>query len=53
MIPSITAAIAAILGLRRTCPKCGEHQIVPREQKLETVNCKYCGAPVPPPRKKS
>jgi len=34
--------------LRRTCPKCGREQMVSKEKIKETVNCKHCGAAMPP-----
>jgi hypothetical protein len=34
---------------KRQCPKCGEKQKVPQSQRRETVPCKNCGEPIPPP----
>ena len=42
--------ITMILHLKRTCPKCGRDQVVTREQRRETVRCRYCNEEIPPPR---
>lgn len=46
----ISAAIGALLHLRRICPKCKETQVVPASKKREEVCCKFCGAGIPAPR---
>ena len=45
-----STVVAMILNLKRTCPKCGRDQIVPKEKRREKVPCKFCGADIPPPR---
>ena len=47
-IAAISAAIAAIKGLKRTCPRCGTEQIVLREEKHVAVPCRSCGVIIPP-----
>ncbi len=42
------AAISKVLSLKRTCPKCGQDQVVPESKAKETVPCKKCGASIPP-----
>lgn len=37
-----------VFNLKRTCPRCGHSQIVPKDKQDQTVTCKYCGAPIPP-----
>jgi ribosomal protein S27E len=32
----------------RACPKCGGQQKVAASKKLQTVDCKSCGASIPP-----
>jgi uncharacterized protein (DUF983 family) len=46
--PFFAAIIGAILGLKRTCPKCRRDQLVSSEQKNFVVKCKFCGADMPP-----
>jgi ribosomal protein S27E len=36
---------------KRTCPNCGKQQVVPPERRDQTVECKHCGAEIPPPRR--
>jgi len=47
-IAAISAALAAIRGLKRTCPRCGKEQIVLREEKHLAVPCRFCGVSIPP-----
>jgi hypothetical protein len=47
-IAAISAALAAIRGLKRTCPRCGTEQIVLREEKHVAVPCRSCGVIIPP-----
>ena len=44
----ILGVIGAILGLKRTCPKCKRDHIVPASKKRKSVHCKFCGADIPP-----
>lgn len=44
----VSAATQAALS--RVCPKCQSNQTVPRSRKDEAVNCKKCGATIPPKR---
>lgn len=48
----IISPLVTIIALKRTCPRCGKSQVVPREKRHETVPCKHCGAPVPPEKPK-
>lgn len=43
--------IMKALANKRTCSYCKKHQVVPPERKRDTVTCKACGRPIPPPRK--
>lgn len=47
-IPVIMAVLTALRGLKRTCLRCLEEQIVPKDEKQATVPCKFCGAAIPP-----
>ena len=38
------ATVGAVLGLKRTCPKCRRDQVVSAQYKHQTVSCKFCGA---------
>lgn len=40
--------ISTILNLKRTCPKCKRDQIVLPSKSKEKVQCKFCGADIPP-----
>ncbi len=44
----IHQVIAAVLHLTRTCPKCKRDQVVPKDKRHEQVQCKFCGANIPP-----
>jgi hypothetical protein len=46
--PFFAAILGAILGLKRTCPRCRRDQLVPREHKDRVVKCKFCGSNIPP-----
>lgn len=46
-ISVISGALGAMLALKRTCPKCGGEQVVPKEEKNNLVSCKFCGAKIP------
>jgi ribosomal protein S27E len=46
--PLLAAIVGALLGLKRTCSKCGRNQLVASEQKHLVVKCKFCGADIPP-----
>ncbi len=48
----IHAIIQTLQGLKRACPKCGRTQAVSAQMKDRTVNCKFCGAKIPPKRKR-
>lgn len=48
MYPFLAAILGALLGLKRTCSKCGRGQLVPSDQKHLVVPCKFCGADMPP-----
>lgn len=39
---------SAIVGRRRTCPKCGHRQLVAILLIHESVTCRRCGARIPP-----
>jgi len=47
---TLHSAISALLHLKRQCPKCGREQIVPASESEKTVACKFCHAPMPPPK---
>lgn len=49
MLPFV-APMLAIFKLTRTCPKCGNKQITPREDKYREAACSRCGAKIPPPK---
>lgn len=53
MIHFISGLVGALLALKRTCPECGGEQLVPKKKQDEVVNCKFCGAPIPPASKRS
>lgn len=53
MIHFIAGLFGALLALKRTCPECGREQFVPKKKQDETVNCTFCGAPIPPASKRS
>lgn len=40
--------IQTILGLARTCDKCGNSQVVPSDKRHKTVKCERCGKELPP-----
>jgi ribosomal protein S27E len=44
----ISTLMARMLGLKRDCPKCKRQQIVSSDMKHQTVECKFCGADIPP-----
>ncbi len=44
----MSGVIGAILGLKRTCHECMRDQIIPANKKQKNVNCKFCGAEIPP-----
>ncbi|MBI4835483.1 MAG: 30S ribosomal protein S27 [Planctomycetes bacterium] len=44
----IQAAISTAYHLRRKCPHCKRIQVVKPSNRKKTVNCKFCGAKVPP-----
>ena len=46
----ISGIIGTLVGLKRTCPKCGAQQVVPKGEK---VRCKFCGALIWPTHKRS
>ncbi len=48
MILSLGFAVGRLLHLKRICPKCKRHQVVPHEKKHQTVRCKYCKTDIPP-----
>jgi ribosomal protein S27E len=48
---NVRAVISAVLHLKRKCPKCGREQVVPASDRHNTVPCKFCGEPVPPPKR--
>ena len=49
MNPFFHVIHGTIAALARTCPKCGDRQIVAASRRRESVACKRCGAPIPPP----
>ncbi len=48
MILTLGFAVGRMLHLKRTCPKCKRHQVVPHEKKHQTVRCKYCKTDILP-----
>ena len=53
MITFSPGLVTTLLALKRTCPMCGRAQFVLKKQQDEVVNCKFCGAPIPPAAKRS
>jgi ribosomal protein S27E len=43
-----TTVMTMLLHLKRKCPECRREQVVPSNQRKETVLCKFCGAKIPP-----
>ncbi len=43
----ISAVTGTIVGLKRTCPKCGRVQVVASNKRRESVRCKFCGTEIP------
>ncbi len=48
---AIQAVLSMLLQRKRTCPKCARDQVVPLGKRFATVRCKFCGAPLPPPKR--
>lgn len=46
--PFFAIILGAILGLKRSCPRCRRYQVVPKERKYRMVKCKFCGFDIPP-----
>jgi hypothetical protein len=44
----IATVLGTILGLKRDCPQCKKAQVVPPGMKHKMIQCKYCGADIPP-----
>jgi len=42
MNPIYTAAIATVIGHKRTCPKCGHEQVVDKFGSDKRYHCKKC-----------
>lgn len=46
-----TTVLTMLLHLKRKRPECHREQIVASSQRKQTVQCKFCGAEIPPPNK--
>ena len=49
MNPLYQIMIASSLWQKRTCPSCKKEQVVAPGGARKTVQCKFCGKPIPPP----
>lgn len=47
----LNSVMRVLLHPKRVCPKCGKEQSVDQEKKAQTINCRFCGAKIPPPQK--
>ncbi len=48
MNPLYQIIIGSLLQYKRKCPACKRDQIVAPSRIRDTVQCKFCGKPIPP-----